>query len=260
MAADVEVFNFPETGAEIRALVLDDAPWFVAGDVCRVLGIANVPDAVGSLDEDEKGIASTDTLGGPQRVRIVNEPGLYSLILRSRKPEAKTFKRWVTHEVLPAIRQTGRYEVEPQHVLPQTLPQALRAYAAEVEARESAQRALAAAEPKADAWDTLASATGDYSVREAAYILNRDPAIDTGQNRLFGKLRELGLVDKGGTPYASHARHLRLRAGSYLNQTTGEQVATTQVRITAVGVAYLHKRMGGIRRPAFADLLREVSA
>ena len=83
----------------------------MALDVCNALGIKNNRDALTRLDEDEKGVGLTDTNGGRQEVVIINEPGLYSLVLRSRKPEAKAFKRWITHEVIPSIRRTGSYGV-----------------------------------------------------------------------------------------------------------------------------------------------------
>lgn len=105
----LQVFNF--TGTEIRVVTKDGQPWWVAKDVCDVLEIKNSRDALGRLDEDEKGVASTDTLGGTQQVQVVNESGLYSLVLSSRKPEAKQFKRWITHEVIPAIRKTGTYSI-----------------------------------------------------------------------------------------------------------------------------------------------------
>ena len=90
---------------------LDDNgnPWFVAVDVCAALGVGNSRQALSYLDDDEKGVITNDTLGGKQEMATVNEPGLYSLILRSRKPEAKKFKRWITHEVIPSIRKTGQY-------------------------------------------------------------------------------------------------------------------------------------------------------
>jgi len=96
-------------GAPVRVLTPDDAPWFVLADVCDVLEIANSRDAAGRLDEDEKGVALTDTPGGRQEMSIVSESGLYALILRSRKPAARRFRKWVTAEVLPSIRKTGRY-------------------------------------------------------------------------------------------------------------------------------------------------------
>lgn len=95
----------------VRIVARDGEAWFVATDVCAVLEIANPRDAVSKLDDDEKGVVLTDTLGGPQNSNVISEPGLYALILRSRKPEAKRFSRWVRHEVLPAIRRTGAYGV-----------------------------------------------------------------------------------------------------------------------------------------------------
>lgn len=103
------VFSFT-TGA-VRVVLRDDDPWFVAADVCAALGISRTDDGVSRLDDDEKGTASIRTPGGAQEMTVVNESGLYSLVLGSRKPEAKPFKRWVTGEVLPAIRKSGRYEV-----------------------------------------------------------------------------------------------------------------------------------------------------
>lgn len=90
----------------------DGNPWFVAKDICDVLEIRNHRDALSALDEDEKGVANTDTLGGNQEMATINEPGLYTLIFRSRKPEAKQFRRWITHEVIPTIRKKGYYATQ----------------------------------------------------------------------------------------------------------------------------------------------------
>ena len=98
-------------GNNIRVLGTKDEPWFVAVDVCKILKIKNSRDAVKRLDEDEKGVVKTDTLGGQQDLQVINESGLYTLILKSRTPEAKQFKRWVTHEVLPRIRKYGYYKL-----------------------------------------------------------------------------------------------------------------------------------------------------
>lgn len=96
----------------LRVIRREGEPWFVAGDVCAVLGIRNARDAVADLDDDEKGVATTDTLGGAQEMNIVSESGLYSLVFRSRKPEARAFRKWVTSEVLPAIRRTGSFTID----------------------------------------------------------------------------------------------------------------------------------------------------
>lgn len=103
------VIPFSFDGYAVRVLTRDDKPWFVLADVCSVLDIANNRDASNRLDEDEKGVVTTDTLGGAQEMSIINESGLYNLIFTSRKPEARRFRKWVTAEVLPAIRKTGSY-------------------------------------------------------------------------------------------------------------------------------------------------------
>lgn len=135
-----------------------------------------------------------------------------------------------------------------QHELPKTYAEALRELATKVERIEQIERELEAAAPKADAWDVLASAHGDYSVREAAFVLNRDPAIHTGQQRLFKLLREWGLLDRHNRPYSAHARHVRLRARSYEDRSSGEDKTAWQVRITAEGLRYIHRRLGGVEQ------------
>lgn len=105
--------NFKFNSMNVRTITDEQGnPWFVAADVCAVLEIRNNRDAMSRLDDDEKDVVSTDTLGGKQDVTIINESGLYSLILTSRKPEAKSFKKWVTSEVLPSIRKTGSYSIK----------------------------------------------------------------------------------------------------------------------------------------------------
>ncbi|MBR3746027.1 MAG: Bro-N domain-containing protein [Selenomonadaceae bacterium] len=131
MENKVQIFDNPEFG-EIRVVMKDGEPHFVAADVCRILEIRNVSDALSRLDDDEKsiafipamGIGLTDTHGG-QEMLIVNEPGLYRLIFASRKKEAKEFQRWVYHEVLPSIRKTGSYSVAPANNGIDSLAQAI---------------------------------------------------------------------------------------------------------------------------------------
>jgi prophage antirepressor-like protein len=106
-----QIFNFQSS--QVRVVVQDGEPWFVAKDVCEVLELGNPSQALTRLDDDEKGVISNDTPGGFQEMLVVNEYGLYSLVLGSRKPEAKSFKRWITHEVIPAIRKNGSYSTQP---------------------------------------------------------------------------------------------------------------------------------------------------
>ena len=120
---EIAVFENEQFGT-IRTLSVEGEPWFVAADVCRALEINNPSMAIGRLDEDEKSTLSltegTSPNGGNPNVNVVNEPGLYSLVLGSRKPEAKAFKRWITHEVIPAIRKTGAYKTGAYSVKPMT--------------------------------------------------------------------------------------------------------------------------------------------
>jgi prophage antirepressor-like protein len=117
------IFNFEDR--KVRVVIVNNEPWFVAKDVCEVLEISKHRDAVSRLDDDERGSVLVDTPGGKQEMTAVNEYGIYSLVMTSRKPEAKKFKRWVTHEVLPAIRKTGSYSVQQNNVVPLSKDQAI---------------------------------------------------------------------------------------------------------------------------------------
>ena len=96
-------------GASVRMHMIKDEPWFAAKDVCELLGLDNSRQAVSRLDDDEKGVINSDTLGGKQELTFVNESGMYALIFQSRKPQARAFRKWVTGEVLPSLRKYGYY-------------------------------------------------------------------------------------------------------------------------------------------------------
>ena len=114
MENKIQVFENPEFG-EVRTMMIDNEPWAAGKDVATALGYKNPRDAVSRhVDEEDRGVAKRDTLGGNQEVVIINESGLYSLILSSKLPKARAFKRWVTSEVLPALRKTGSYSVKPE--------------------------------------------------------------------------------------------------------------------------------------------------
>lgn len=125
IASTSSLVPFDFEGRQIRVFTNEQGePWFVAADVCSTLGIGNVSQALSRLDADEKTLISNEgaPAGGPQSLNLINEPGLYTLVLGSRKPEAKRFKRWVTHEVLPAICRTGSYTVPGLATAPAPLP------------------------------------------------------------------------------------------------------------------------------------------
>ena len=113
MENGIQVFENSGLGS-VRVVMQGGEPWFVAKDVCECLELTNTAQTISYLDDDEKGITTNDTPGGKQEMSIISEAGLYSLILRSRKPEAKAFKRWVTHDILPSIRKTGGYSMAPK--------------------------------------------------------------------------------------------------------------------------------------------------
>lgn len=116
---ELQVFTYG--GNEVRTVQRNGEPWFVLKDVCAILGIGNNRMASDRLDTDEKGVSQIDTLGGKQEMTVINESGLYNVILRSDKPEAKPFRKWVTSEVLPSIRKTGGYIAGQENLTPEEL-------------------------------------------------------------------------------------------------------------------------------------------
>lgn len=219
-------------------------PWFVLADLCAVLGITNARNVAARLDDDMKGVRRVDTLGGAQSMTVVTEPGMYDVVVRSDSSMASPFRRWVTTEVLPSIRRTGTYGV-PALTGPELVAAALIEAHAMLQQKDAK---IAELEPPARAWEALADATGDYSLRDAAQILDRDPAIKTGQNRLGQYLRQVAWLDRKGVPYqrAVEAGYVRSRARSYKHPRTGEDmVGDPQVRITGKGLAWLHRHLGG---------------
>lgn len=201
----LQVFNNQEFG-QVRTMMIDGSPWFVAKDVCECLDINNSRQALARLDSDEKNsvILNDGTPGNPEK-GIVNEYGLYSLVLSSRKPSAKAFKRWITHEVIPAIRKHGAYmtgeTLEQALTSPDFLIRLATELKTEQEARRLAEQKIEADKPKVLFADSVAASHGSILVGELAKLLNQN-GIDIGQNRLFNWLRENGyLICRKGTDY-----------------------------------------------------------
>ncbi len=171
---ELTVFNNEEFG-EIRTITIDDEPWFVAADVCRALDIGNPSQAISRLDEDERMITLISNEGnrrGNPNVTVVNEPGLYTLILSSRKPETKAFKRWVTHDILPTIRKTGGYMTDELLAKCQKDPNVMFAFAEELlklrDKTNVLESKLDVAQPKADFYDTFVSPNKCTGLRDTA--------------------------------------------------------------------------------------------
>lgn len=199
---DVTIFRKDEFGA-VRAVTLEGEPWFVAADVCRALEIDNT--ATRRLDEDEKAalrLTQTSSNGTEQGrdVTIINEPGLYALVLSSRKPEAKAFKRWITHEVIPSIRKTGGYiagqeTMDDDQLLANALLVAQRKIAERSKQLEAANAKIQADAPKVLFAETVQKAEGDILVRQLAKLMVQR-GYDTGEKRLYDLLRRDGFVIK----------------------------------------------------------------
>jgi prophage antirepressor-like protein len=253
MTTDLQLFTFGH--AEVRVLQIDGEPWFIARDVCNVLEIQDSSMAVGGLDEDEKQQVSSNTIStgvaaGGRDPWVISESGLYSMILRSRKPEARTFKRWVTGEVLPQIRRTGSYA--PQKELSRL--EFARMLVEAEEARERAEEitrqreldlkvteaknlALEARKredaPKVSAYEALMEADGAVSMNSAAKILDWKPMA------FWAVLREYRIIIPGKTvPYQKYIDQgwFKVRAGMWGKPTTDGNELTEVTRVTAKGL------------------------
>jgi anti-repressor protein len=226
----LQIFDYQSK--EIR-VTLDEQgePWWVAKDVCEILEIKNSRQAVSKLDDDEKGVILNDTLGGPQDMAIVNEPGLYRLIMQSRKKEAREFQRWIAHDVLPQIRRTGQYSA----LVPKTFSEALM-LAGQLQAQvEEKEKQLAIAAPKVREHDLFMDGSNYKTMNAVA------KALGTGRTRLFKLLRDKGVLTAKNLPYQ---RYLEL--GYFVLKerpiTMGEaNINYSQVFVTAKGESWLSR-------------------
>lgn len=196
---ELQIFKSNQFG-EIRTTVQNGEPWFVAADVCKALDITNHKDAIKRLDHDERsGVVLTDPHGRDQNTNCVNEAGLYSLVLGSRKPEAKAFKRWITHEVLPTIRKTGGYvnsaEAFIEHYLPNADESTRTMFRSQLKAIEDLNARIEADKPKVLFADAVSSSDTTILVGEMAKILKQN-GVDIGQKRFFEWLRQNGYLIK----------------------------------------------------------------
>lgn len=189
------IFHFHDR--QVRTILVDGEPWFVAADVCVVLGLGNPSQAVSYLEEDERCLISNEAWRSNGGMVIVNESGLYSLVLRSRKSEARLFRRWITREVLPEIRKTGSYQMPETTIQPGKLLQFSRrdllnlAIEAETECEEL-RGEVADLLPKAEFYERVANTSSSFSLGETAKMMEI-PCF--GRNNLIRFLRdEMGIL------------------------------------------------------------------
>lgn len=238
------IFNYGDQ--QVRVVLQDEEPQFVAKDVCEILELGDVSKAVSRLDEDEKGTNSIPTPGGSQFLLTVNESGLYSLVLGSRKPEARQFKRWITHEVLPSIRKHGTYMTA--ETIEKTLndPDFIIGLASKLKEEQQARKTLEAQintdRPKVIFAEALETSTNAILIGELAKLLKQN-GVGIGQNRLFQKLRTEGYLGTRGEYYnmptqkAMELKLFQIKTRS-INNPDGSVRVTKTTKVTGKGMVY----------------------
>ena len=236
MNKSITVFENPQFG-KIRTI----GESFVAADVCRALELGNTSQSVSRLDDDEKGIISNDT----GDLIVITESGLYSLVLGSRKPEARDFKRWVTHEVIPSIRKHGAYMTPDliERVIsdPDTfirLATELKHTRAEAAAQ---QKYIEVLEPKAEFYDAVAGSRDAISISDAAKVLGIK---NLGQNTLFKILREKKILDRDNKPYQEYIDRGYFRTIEQKFTKHGETNIYIKTLVYQRGLDYIRKTVG----------------
>jgi len=256
-----EIQQFDFRGASLRTLT-DKAgePWFVAKDVCDILELGNTTNALRALDEDEKTNFTNCNVAqnGGRAPLIISEPGLYKLIMRSRKPEAKEFQRWVTHEVLPQIRKTGGYiptseTDDDMTILAKAVMIGQRTMEAQKRKIAEQQTRIVELEPKARFADAVAASDGTCLVGELAKML-RQNGMDIGQNRLFRLLQADGHLGKSGsnrnvpTQRAMDLGLFRIKETT-VTHADGHTTVSRTPKVTGKGQRYFIDRYWGRAQP-----------
>lgn len=257
-----EIQQFDFRGASLRTLT-DKAgePWFVAKDVCDILELTNPAVALQSLDDDEKTNLSNSYVWSEsgRRPLIISEPGLYRLVMRSRKPEAKEFQRWVTHEVLPQIRKTGGYipttaADDDMTILAKAVMIGQRTMEAQKQKITEQQTRIVELEPKARFADAVAASDGTCLVGELAKML-RQNGMDIGQNRLFRLLQADGYLGKSGsnrnvpTQRAMDLGLFRIKETT-VTHADGHTTVSRTPKVTGKGQRYFIDRYWGRAQPS----------
>lgn len=235
---DLQIFNNDEFGS-VRTIQINDEPWFVASDVCNALEIMNTSDAIKRLDDDEKSRFNLGLSGGD--TNCVNEYGLYNLVLGSRKKEAKEFKRWITHDVIPSIRKTGGYK------LPKSYTEALESLLLEVKENERlvnenetfrAERDILI--PKADFYDSVMDSKTAFPIGDVAKVLD----MGIGRNKLFEFLRDEKILLPNNTPYQKYvdAGYFRVVETKF-TVPNGDTRISLKTLVFQKGVDFIRKRL-----------------
>lgn len=245
---EIQTFDFD--GSRIRTLTIDEEPYFVGKDVAVVLGYSNPRKAlIDHVDADDKGVTKCDTLGGKQDLTVINESGLYSLILGSKLPEAKRFKRWVTSEVLPSLRRNGMYAMDELLDNPDLAINALQKLKEEREARRQLELQNAEMKPKALFAEAVETSSTSILIGDMAKLL-RQNGVEVGQRRLFDWLRTNGWLMKTGesrnmpTQKAMEKGYFEIRERTISNPDGSVRITKT-TKVTGKGQVWLTNEFMG---------------
>lgn len=240
MENKIQVFSSEEFG-QVRTVAIDNEPWFVAADVCKALEIGNPSQAVSRLDDDEKQntLISNEGNKGNPNVVIISEAGLYSMVIGSRKPEAKAFKRWVTHDVIPAIRKTGGYIMGEENMSDDDLiARALIMAQKKIELREKELKEknelLALQKPKVDFADHVADSDNAVDMGTFAKYAQKN-GVNMGRNNLFKWLRDHGVLMDDNVPYQRYMNAGWFRVIEQVYTTANNQYTTPKTLVTGKG-------------------------
>lgn len=230
---EIQIFKNEDFG-EIRTIEINGDPWFVGKEVAEKLGYSNTRDALLRHvdDEDKDTVVIPDGIGNPNQT-IINESGLYSLVLSSKLESARKFKRWITSEVIPQIRKTGSYHI------PKTYAEALRALADEAEKREALQKQNQLMQPKAEFFDAVTDSKTAIPIGDVAKILD----IGIGRNKLFEFLRDKNILTSDNRPYQRYidAGYFRVIEQKY--EVNGEVRINIKTLVFQKGIDWIRKQL-----------------
>jgi anti-repressor protein len=247
----LQVFQNAEFG-KVRTVVIDGEPWLVGKDVAETLGYTNTRKAIADhVDEEDKGVTKCDTLGGKQDLTVINESGLYSLVIGSKLPTAKKFKRWVTSEVLPTIRKTGAYVANPDSYMITDPVERAKKWIEEETVRQEQAKQLEAQKPMVLFASSVSTSKAEILVGELAKILKQN-GVDMGEKRLFAWLREHGyLINRKGTDWNMPTQYSMERGLFRIKETTvnhsdGHTTVNKTPKVTGKGQIYFVNKFLGV--------------
>lgn len=258
MKSQLQVFQNDEFGS-IRTIEVKNEPWFVGKDITDVLGYSNARKAIGDhVDEEDKGVTKCDTLGGAQHLTIINESGLYSLILSSKLPKAKAFKRWITHDVIPSIRKTGGYingseDMSDDEIMAKALMVAqktIESNKARISQLESDNNRM---RPKEIFADAVSASDSTILIGDMAKLIKQNGHA-IGQKRLFEWMRQNGyLINRKGADYNSptqRAMELNLFKikETAITHSDGHVSVSKTVKVTGKGQQYFINNFEAMKR------------